>query len=48
MPADGMKHWALVIDRGSALSEIKLAGLPFMVDFGAPDSLTSIGLRGLA
>ncbi len=44
MPADGMKHWALVIDR---VSEIKLACFPFMVDSGAPDSLTSIGLWGL-
>lgn len=45
MPADGMKHWALVIDRGSALSEIKIAGFPFMVECRAP--LKSIGLRGL-
>lgn len=45
MTADGMKHWALVVERGSALRGIKIAGFPFI--HRAPESPTSIGLRGL-
>jgi len=46
MVAAGMNHLALVVQtREEVLWGIKIAGFPFI--HGAPESPTSIGLKGL-